>query len=36
MINNLTNVDPPFPATQISGIFDKLGRYYRAGIRFAY
>lgn len=36
VINNLTNVDPPFPATQISGIFDKLGRDYQAGIRFAY
>jgi outer membrane receptor protein involved in Fe transport len=36
VINNLTNVDPPFPTTQISGIYDRIGRYYRLGLRFNY
>lgn len=36
VINNLTNVDPPFPATQLSGLFDRLGRFYRLGVRFSY
>lgn len=34
--NNLTNVDPPFPVTAIAGLYDRIGRYYRAGLRFTY
>lgn len=36
MINNLANVSPPFPETAISGMYDRIGRYFRAGVRFAY
>jgi len=36
VINNLTNVAPPFPNTQVSGFYDRIGRYYRVGVRFAY
>lgn len=34
--NNVTNVDAPFPVIGIAGIYDRIGRYYRAGVRFAY
>ena len=36
VINNLTNAAPPYPETSISGMYDRIGRDYRAGIRFAY
>jgi iron complex outermembrane recepter protein len=34
-INNVTNVDPPFPSTAVSGFYDHIGRYFRAGLRFS-
>ncbi len=36
VINNLFNVDPPFPTTAVSGLYDKIGRYYRVGLRYSY
>lgn len=33
VINNLANVAPPFPETAISGLYDRIGRDFRAGIR---
>jgi outer membrane receptor protein involved in Fe transport len=36
VVNNLTNVAPPFPNTQVAGLYDRIGRYYRVGLRFAY
>jgi iron complex outermembrane recepter protein len=36
VINNLANVAPPTPETAISGLYDRIGRDFRAGIRFAY
>ncbi len=35
-INNVTNADPPFPSTALSGLYDKIGRYYRGGLRFSF
>ena len=35
-VNNLTNVDPPFPTTAVSGFYDRIGRYYRVGVRFTH
>lgn len=35
-VNNLTNKDAPFPVVAIAGMYDRIGRYYRAGIRFTY
>ena len=36
VINNLTNKFPPYPDTQLSGFYDRIGRYYRLGVRFSY
>lgn len=35
-VNNLTDKAPPFPVTAIAGVYDRMGRYYRAGLRFSY
>ena len=35
-VNNITNKDVPFPSIAIAGMFDRMGRYYRAGLRFTY
>lgn len=35
-VNNLTNKEPPFPVIAIAGMYDRIGRYYRAGFRFTY
>lgn len=36
VVNNVFNKDPPFPTTQVSGLFDRIGRYFQFGIRFNY
>lgn len=36
VVNNLTNVDPPFPAVAIAGLYDRIGRNVTLGVRFAY
>ena len=36
VVNNLFDSEVPFPATQISGLFDRVGRFIRVGVRFAY
>lgn len=36
VINNLTNNDPPFPSIAIAGFYDRLGRSFKAGARFAF
>lgn len=35
-INNLNNVAPPFPTTAVSGFYDRIGRFFRGGVRFTY
>jgi hypothetical protein len=35
-VNNLTNVDPPFPVIAIAGIYDRIGRFFKVGLRFEY
>lgn len=35
-VNNLTDQGPPFPVIAIAGIYDRVGRFYRAGLRFTY
>jgi len=35
-ISNITNVRPPFPYTAFAGLYDRVGRTYRVGVRFAY
>ena len=36
VINNLTDTDVPFPATQTTGLYDRVGRFFRVGFRFSY
>lgn len=36
LINNVGDVDPPFPATALSGLYDRVGRSYKVGFRFTY
>lgn len=36
VVNNLFDVEPPFPATAISGLYDRVGRSFRVGLRFTY
>ena len=36
LINNVTNVDPAFPATAVSGLYDRIGRFYKIGLRVTY
>lgn len=33
VVNNLANVEPPFPYTGVVGFYDKIGRSFKAGIR---
>jgi iron complex outermembrane recepter protein len=33
LINNLTDRAPSFPATAVAGLFDRIGRFYKIGIR---
>ena len=36
VVSNLTNIDPPFPQTGVSGLYDRLGRNFKIGARFKY
>ena len=36
VVNNLTDADVPFPSTQIAGLYDRVGRFFRVGVRFSY
>jgi len=36
VVNNVANVAPPHPDTSVAGLYDRIGRYFRLGIRFAY
>ena len=36
VVNNVFNKDPPFPTTQVSGLFDRIGRFFEFGLRFQY
>lgn len=34
--NNVTDSQPPFPVISIAGQYDRIGRYFRTGVRFTY
>jgi iron complex outermembrane receptor protein len=36
VVNNLFDSEVPFPGTQVSGLYDRIGRFIRVGVRFAY
>lgn len=36
VVNNLLDSEVPFPATQISGLYDRVGRFFRLGLRLSY
>ncbi|MCW2351122.1 TonB-dependent receptor domain-containing protein [Sphingobium sp. B12D2B] len=36
VVNNLLNKEPPFPSTQVAGFYDRIGRAYKVGVRFAF
>ena len=36
VLNNLLDVGVPFPATQTTGLYDRIGRFFRVGVRFSY
>lgn len=36
VINNVTNKDVPFPAVGVTGLFDRIGRFYKVGVRVSY
>ena len=36
LVNNVLDKDPPFPNTAVAGFYDRLGRSYKVGLRFAY
>ncbi len=36
VVNNLTDAGVPFPTTQIAGLYDRVGRFFRLGVRFSY
>jgi len=36
VVNNVLDQDPPFPNTAVAGLYDRIGRFYRVGLRFAY
>ena len=36
IVNNVLDADVPFPSTQIAGLYDRIGRFFRVGVRFAY
>ena len=35
-INNVANVEPPFPSTAVAGLYDRIGRSYSLGLRLRY
>lgn len=35
-INNIGNVEPPFPSTAVAGLYDRIGRSYSLGVRVKY
>jgi iron complex outermembrane recepter protein len=35
VVNNLFDVAPPFPATQVVGFYDRVGRYFTVGFRLS-
>jgi iron complex outermembrane recepter protein len=36
VVNNVTDKDVPFPAVGVTGLFDRIGRFYKVGIRINY
>ena len=36
VVNNVLNQTPPFPNTQVAGFYDRIGRSYKVGVRFAF
>lgn len=36
VVNNLLNAEPPFPNTQVAGLYDRIGRSYKVGLRFGF
>jgi len=36
VVSNLLNTTVPFPNTQLAGFYDRIGRSYKVGIRFAF
>jgi iron complex outermembrane receptor protein len=36
VVNNLFDTEVPFPGTQVSGLYDRIGRFIRIGVRFSY
>lgn len=36
VVNNATNKDVPFPAVGVTGLFDRVGRFYKIGMRVTY
>lgn len=36
VVNNLFDAEPPFPNTQVAGLYDRIGRSYKVGLRFGF
>ena len=36
VVNNVGNVEPPFPSTAVAGLYDRVGRSYTLGVRVKY
>jgi outer membrane receptor protein involved in Fe transport len=36
VVNNVLNTEPPFPYSVLAGFYDRIGRSYKVGIRFAF
>ncbi len=36
VVDNVFNVAPPFPATQVVGFYDRVGRYFTTGVRYSF
>lgn len=36
VVNNATDKDPPFPAVAAAGLFDRVGRFFKVGVRASY
>lgn len=36
VVNNVTNKDVPFPQPVVTGLFDRIGRFYKVGLRATY
>lgn len=36
VVNNVTDKDPPFPAVGATGLFDRIGRSFKVGVRLNY